>query len=413
MVSPAGLVGLAGRLVGALSPARGAASGRQAGLHNVIGTWLHPRAPVPAARATGPQDEDGDALMPESKPLVTIIVPVCDSATTLPLCLAAIAAQSYAPIEIIVVDDGSTDDSASIAQAAGATVVGGPVNQGVGGARNLGAAHANGDILFFLDSDIALAPDAVAVAVATLQQHPEAGAVTGALDAEPLLPVGLAGRYRAVQQYVWFNEVDGEAPGLRAGICAIPARVFAQIGPFDPRLRHTEDQEYNYRLARHYCILATPALCGRHDYRTTLRAILGKVFQRARHGSPLWLRNRGLPGGAATGHRALGSACLLAALVALPSPLLLGPWALLATPVLLAVAIGLDHTTYRYAFTSGGVAFGGYFTLVHLLVTSVSAVAVGVGVLQHLLTRSPSQERVASASPEPGVRVPSPTGRSR
>lgn len=325
--------------------------------------------------------------MESTDQLVSVVVPCHNDAGTIGLCIRAVRAQTYPSIEIIVVDDASTDRSAELAESAGAVVVRSAANQGLAASRNLGAAHSRGAILFFLDSDIALDRGSVEAAVRVLRSEPAVGAVCGALDAEPLVPAGLPGQYRAVQQYVWFNEVDGAIPVVRAAVCAIRTEVFDEIGPFDPNLRHTEDQDYGYRLGRRYEIRSAPAVHGRHDHRTSLATILRKVFHRTRLGIPLWLRHRSLPGGAATGPRALASAGVLAAALAAPLPWLVGPAGAAVPAGLLAAAVVLDRATYRYAFASRGLAFGLYFVGVHLLVNLVSAVAAGTGTLQYLLSR--------------------------
>lgn len=327
--------------------------------------------------------------MPDNDPdaLVSVIVPVYNGGRTLALCLRSVAAQTYAPVEVIVVDDDSTDASADIARSLGATVLRTPANSGQSVARNLGARHARGRILFFLDADVALDRDAVDVAVRTLRADPGIGAICGVYDPEPLLPTTRAARYRATQQYVWFNEVDGTIPGLHTALFAIRAEVFAEVGPFNPALRHTEDQEYGYRLARRYDVRATTAIRGRHDHDATVRTILRKVFHRTRLGMPLWLRHRALPGGAATGGRALASAALLAAVASLPLPLVAGPSGGVLPAALAAAAVVLDATMYRHAFRRGGLRFGLYFTAVHALVVLTSAVAAGLGVLRYATLR--------------------------
>ncbi len=319
--------------------------------------------------------------------LVTVVVPSYNSARTLALCLRSVAAQTYPSIELIVVDDCSTDGSAGIARAAGATVLRTPVNSGQAAARNAGAAHARGEVLFFLDSDVALDPDAVEVAVATLAAEPGLGAICGVYAAEPLLAPTRAARYRTAQQYVWFNEVEGTIPGLHTALFAMPAAVFREVGPFDSALRYTEDQEYGYRLARRYDVRATLAIRGRHDHDATVLTILRKVFHRTRLGIPLWLANRTLPGGAATGSRAAASAAALGAVLALPLPLAVGPAGAVLPLAAATAAVLLDRATYRYVFARHGVPFGLYFAAVHLLVVVTSAVAAAVGVLSDVLRR--------------------------
>ena len=90
-------------------------------------------------------------------PLVTVIVPVLDGAATLRLCLDSIVRSNFTDWELIVVDDGSQDDSPEIAVRSGATVLHTTERQGPGSARNLGASRAKGEILFFIDADCSAA----------------------------------------------------------------------------------------------------------------------------------------------------------------------------------------------------------------------------------------------------------------
>lgn len=347
--------------------------------------------------------------MSRSDPLVSVIIPSYNSRRTLQLCLQSVAEQTYPHIELIVVDDRSTDGSYEIAVASGARVVRTPQNSGQSVARNLGAESANGEILFFLDSDVALDPRGVEIAVRTLLENPRIGAICGAYDPEPLLPTTLAAHYRTVEQYVWFNEVDGPIPGLYSALFGIRAEVFREIGQFDPALRHTEDQDYGFRLLQRYEMWVTPEIHGRHDHDATLRTIFRKVFQRTRLGMQLWLRYRSLPGGAATGARAWSSATVLAAALSLPLPWLLGPVGALAPLAFVLLTIGLDRSMFHHAFASRGVGFGLYFTVVRLLVLLTTAVAAGIGVFQYLLThRAAERSRPPTTATATGGRPQTP-----
>ncbi|MFD9544126.1 glycosyltransferase family 2 protein [Streptomyces sp. NPDC060022] len=318
-------------------------------------------------------------------PLVSVIIPNYNYAPTLAACIEAAQGQTYPAIEVIVADDCSTDDSVAIARRLGVTVLESPVNRGVSTVRNLGAESARGEVLFFVDSDVALAPDAVAKAVEVLLADDNLGAVCGMYQAESLFPDSVVKKYRAIQQYVWFNEVDGLIPGLHSALFAIRTAVFREIGPFNDQLRWTEEQDYGFRLNERYSVWATSSVRGRHDHDGTLRVMLTKVFQRTRIGAPNWVRLRSLPGGAGTSYRALGSGFVLTAALSLLGVLLFGPLALLATAATLSVGILLDWRTYAYAYRHHGVLFGLQFTLLHLLVTLTSALAAGIGILQGLL----------------------------
>jgi hypothetical protein len=112
----------------------------------------------------------GHGLAPdraEFRPLVTVLLPVYNRAGPLVEAVQSCIDQSWRPIEILVVDDGSTDDVPSALRRFGDQVrVIRKDNGGVASARNLGLAAAQGDFIHFLDSDDLLAPDAVANAVA-------------------------------------------------------------------------------------------------------------------------------------------------------------------------------------------------------------------------------------------------------
>jgi GT2 family glycosyltransferase len=325
----------------------------------------------------------------DEPPLVSVIIPNYNYARTLGHSIRSAHAQAYPRLEIIVVDDRSTDDSPRVAEEAaretGATVLRTAVNSGVSTARNLGAEHARGDILFFLDSDVALEPDAVGNAVRLLLAEPGLGAICGMYLPEPMFADSLVKEYRALQQYFWFNEIEGPIPGLHSALFGIRTEVFREVGPFNPRLRHTEEQEYGFRLHQRYEVRATKAIRGRHDHDADLRTVLRKVFHRTRLGIPHWIHLHRLPGGAATGGRALSAAVFLLAVADIALPFLLGPAAIAVPVLLVALAILLDLRVYRYVFRRKGVGFGLYFVCVHTLVNLTCAVAAGIGVLHGVL----------------------------
>ena len=94
--------------------------------------------------------------------LVSIIVPVYNVALYLPEALDSIVNQTYKDLEIIIVDDGSTDDSAAICEKYAASdsriKLIHQANKGLSGARNTGLQHATGDFVSFIDSDDSLSP---------------------------------------------------------------------------------------------------------------------------------------------------------------------------------------------------------------------------------------------------------------
>ena len=111
-------------------------------------------------------------------PLVSVVLSCYNSARYLAETLASVVAQTYPNTEIIVVDDGSSDGTAGIAQAYPVTYLH-QRNQGVSAARNLGLSHSRGAYLLFLDHDDRLLPGAIATGVDLLEQHPECSMAVG------------------------------------------------------------------------------------------------------------------------------------------------------------------------------------------------------------------------------------------
>ena len=185
-------------------------------------------------------------------PFVTVIVPVLDGAATLALCLESVVCSSFTDWELIVVDDGSRDDSPEIAVRRGATVLHTTGRQGPGAARNLGATRARGEILFFIDADCSAKPETLARAVEILRQNPAIDALFGSYDDSPSAP-GLVAQYKNLQHHFVHQEGAEEASTFWAGCGAIRRAVFERLGGFDTQRYERpsiEDIELGYRLTQ-------------------------------------------------------------------------------------------------------------------------------------------------------------------
>ncbi|HEX5073255.1 MAG TPA: glycosyltransferase family A protein [Gemmatimonadaceae bacterium] len=185
--------------------------------------------------------------------LVSVIVPAFNAEQWIAETLTSIRAQSYEPVETIVVDDGSGDATASIATASGAIVLrtqgGGP-----GGARNAGLAQARGEFIQFLDADDLLATGKIARQVAVLR-------ASGADVAwEPFHELVLV----ASPPNAVFTVGRKHTPELGADLAAslLSARGFVQLGAmlvrrsprtdaiwFEPGREVVEDIRYTVSLA--------------------------------------------------------------------------------------------------------------------------------------------------------------------
>lgn len=108
-------------------------------------------------------------------PLISVVVPAYQHATALPLCLEAIFAQTYPKIEIIVVDDGSTDNTQEVLQAYRERIkIVLQKNQGANPARNRGLQEASGEFVIFCDADVIMKSQMLEEMHKALLAHPEA-----------------------------------------------------------------------------------------------------------------------------------------------------------------------------------------------------------------------------------------------
>lgn len=105
--------------------------------------------------------------MTDSRPLVSMIIPVYNEQESIEACLRSVQMQTYEPLEVIMIDDESTDNTVQIAQKFKVRLLR-QEHQGPGAARNLGAREAGGEILVFADADMQVHPEYVEKLVAPI-----------------------------------------------------------------------------------------------------------------------------------------------------------------------------------------------------------------------------------------------------
>lgn len=188
--------------------------------------------PNPAAHT----EEYGQYHSPVGEPSVTAVIPVFNEESSIGDCVASLRAQDFRPLEIIAVDDGSTDASPEICQRLGIKLLV-QDHKGPGAARNLGSRSASGDILLFADADMTFAGDYVSKLIAPILSgnaiatchwnervsnwdNPWARCQTWFLGnpdgrRQPLVPPGRESVYRAVRKDFFlssggFSEAEGK-----------------------------------------------------------------------------------------------------------------------------------------------------------------------------------------------------------
>jgi glycosyltransferase involved in cell wall biosynthesis len=184
-------------------------------------------------------------------PRVSVVVPVYNRQDAIGAALSSATAQTYRSFEIVVVDDGSTDDTAARVASSYPSVrlLRLPRNTGVAAARNRGIAAARGELIAFLDSDDLWSPDKLAVQVADLDAHPEAvlsfsDVLCGAsgLD-QPHLGSSFQQDRVLLESFLFGN------PIVTPSTVIVRKRHIDAVGVFDEELTVGEDRDVWLRLA--------------------------------------------------------------------------------------------------------------------------------------------------------------------
>ena len=193
-------------------------------------------------------------------PLVSVVIPTFNRADFVVRAVESVLSQDYPSIEVLVVDDGSTDDTAARLDALADTrlrVLTQP-NGGVARARNRGASEAAGLYVAFLDSDDFWLPGKLMAQVAAMEAAPSRAG---------FCYTGLEVRRPGAPSEVQIPTVSGSAframlldNAVRAPTsCGLVRReVFDAVGGFDPDLPAIEDWEWLIRVARLYDFVAVP-----------------------------------------------------------------------------------------------------------------------------------------------------------
>lgn len=168
---------------------------------------------------------------------VSVVIPTYNSGPVLGRCLASISGQSYSPVNVVVCDGGSTDDTVAIATSLGALVVTSVANRSA--QRNAGAISALGDYIVFIDSDMRLTPKVLEECVTTLRES-DAALVIPEVDIGTSYWARVRGFERGFYRDAWW---------LKAARCYRKDQ-FLQIGGFDVRLIGPEDWDLDERIRR-------------------------------------------------------------------------------------------------------------------------------------------------------------------
>src|SRR5438067_8719506 len=217
-------------------------------------TMRKPRATsIPRARLNIPSGSSRRESWQKPDPVrepVSVIVPAYNAEVTIIECLKALKAAMQPADELIVFDDGSTDSTRSIAEAAGARIVSNPdAPKGPAHGRNMAAASAGKPYLMFVDADVIIHPDAIDRLVDEVERT-GAVAAFGSYDDHPRSR-RLPALYANLRHHFVHQSGSREATTFWSGIGLMKAGVFREFGGYDDALfahPSIEDVELGMRL---------------------------------------------------------------------------------------------------------------------------------------------------------------------
>jgi glycosyltransferase involved in cell wall biosynthesis len=201
------------------------------------------------------------------RPLFSVVVTFYNQAQFVASALDGILAQVYHPVEVIAVDDGSTDDTLHACAAYGdrITVIH-QDNAGPSRARNSGLRRAQGSLVTFLDGDDTWAPEKLAVQVEAARSRPESGLVavdgiafsSAGITKDTLYGASLVRLLQTAKGPLFTARCFDMLLDGKFNIIAtpsqvmIPGAVFQEVGAWDPRFRVSADYELYLRIAAHW-----------------------------------------------------------------------------------------------------------------------------------------------------------------
>jgi glycosyltransferase involved in cell wall biosynthesis len=216
-------------------------------------------------------------------PTVSVIVPVYNDSARLQKCLDALTNQTYpkADFEVIVVDNGSDESIEPVVKRFPQAKVLREVQPGSYASRNLGIAHAKGEIVAFTDADCIPAADWLEQGVAALQGTAGCGLVGGRVDVfyrDPDRP-GSVELYDASRGFRQEKYIAIDHYGATANMFTFRT-LFAELGVFDAGLKSYGDVEWGRRVAAsgRGLVYADAAVVA-HPARRTLRALSQRILR--------------------------------------------------------------------------------------------------------------------------------------
>ncbi|WP_347566211.1 glycosyltransferase [Scytonema sp. UIC 10036] len=324
------------------------------------------------------------------EPSISIIIPVYKGGESFRKCLSSLAQFAPANVEVIVVVDGEDDDSWQIAQEFGVKVLKLAVNAGPARARNIGARAAKGNILFFIDADVAILPNSITQVEVAFHRQPGIAAAIGSYDDEPGESNFLS-QYKNLLHHYTHQTANEEAFTFWGACGAIRREVFFSLGGFNESYRKPciEDIELGYRLTRAgYKIRLCKDLQVKHLKHWGVVSLLkAEVFYRALPWTQLIWRDRQLNNDLNLGVSSRLSVILVFSLLGAFISSLWWAGFLAVAIVLSLLLLTINASVYHFFLQKCGFWFALRVIPWHWFYYLYSGLAFAIGTIQHLSYR--------------------------
>lgn len=305
--------------------------------------------------------------------LISIVIPNHNGGRFLKNCLSAALTVDYPHYEVIVVDDCSSDNSIEIIDQFPCTLIKLDRHAGASGARNIGARKSKGEILFFIDADCILQPDALRLAAKYHSQYGPDTVIGGTYTAQPFDDVFFS---RFQSAFIHYSETKNlENPDYIASHAMVIAKeTFLLSGGFPEQFMPIlEDVEFSHRLKRNGGrLIMRPDILVRHYFDYTLPASLKNAYRKTRYWSQYSLANKDLMTDSGTASIELKiNVLIFTAIVLLGSAMLLSqpPWLTYPLVLLFIFNMIINRGLYFLMCTSFGIFFAtlayGYYALIY------------------------------------------------
>ena len=329
-------------------------------------------------------------------PKISVIIPVKNGGDGFNRCLRSLMNVTTPPCEVIVVADGDTSGSWRVAAALGFRVLYLPENGGPARARNIGARQAHGDVLLFLDADVAIHADALEKIGRCFAGDAQLAALFGSYDDTPS-EANFLSQYRNLLHHFVHQSSREEATTFWSGCGAIRREVFLQLGGFDESYRRPsiEDIELGYRLTRAgHRVRLEKSVQATHLKEWRAGSLLRADFMlRAVPWTELILRDGRFINDLNLRHGSRASVVLAYLTLGGLFGALFQPWLLLLCGLFLIALVGLNRAQFAFFRRKRGLLFtlavGPWFLLFQLY----SGLGFVVGSLRHL-----SRQRIGAQS---------------